>query len=248
MHTNHQVMNCPILYRVIFQFSKNNGSELLSHLSLIEMFYKVFLRSDLEIVYTDGFNPVPRLELAATMAIGITSECEIASCILYKNETESFFIENMNKNLPKSIQIVRAFVFPVSNMKKRESLASSYWGAEYIYTFNCSDTDIAAFFASSQTAAVLENIEYSLNGKKLNIKLPFKKDRLFRDTICAFFNTSSVYAVATIQKINTFSQTKDSAVVSYFETYKNIAEQNAAIIAGDSRKVLQEYLQNECNT
>ena len=48
--------NIPILYRVIFTFTRKNGAEFIAYLSQVETFHKAILRSSLPIVFSSGFN------------------------------------------------------------------------------------------------------------------------------------------------------------------------------------------------
>uniref|UniRef100_UPI00388D0FA0 TIGR03960 family B12-binding radical SAM protein n=1 Tax=Treponema sp. TaxID=166 RepID=UPI00388D0FA0 len=69
--------NIPVMYRVIFEFTKKNGGEYISHLSQVEFFNRAFLKCGLPVIYTTGFNPLPRLEFASTLSLGISSDAEI---------------------------------------------------------------------------------------------------------------------------------------------------------------------------
>nr|MCR4822253.1 TIGR03960 family B12-binding radical SAM protein [Treponema sp.] len=134
--------NIPVMYRVIFQFSKNNGGQFISHLSQIEHFNRAFLKSSLPVIYTTGFNPLPRLEFASTLSLGISSDAEIASTVLYENMSEDDFINQLNPYLPASIQLQKAYIFPVTNQRRRESLSTGLWGNLYDYSFKLSAEEV----------------------------------------------------------------------------------------------------------
>ena len=145
--------NIPILYRVIFNFTRKNGGEFTAYLSQVEIFHKAVLRSGLNFVFSSGFNPLPRLEFASAMTLGISSFEETASCLLYENIESSEFVSKMNKVLPSNLQITEAFIFPVTNMRKRESLSQGLWGGIYRYSFYLPSD---AFFESDQYSEFLE--------------------------------------------------------------------------------------------
>lgn len=100
------------------------------------MFYKAFFRTNLPVVFTSGFNPIPRLEFATAMTMGIPSLEETASCLMYDDINKDDFIRQMNKALPEYLRITEAYIFPCTTMRKRESLSSSFWGCCYEYEFN----------------------------------------------------------------------------------------------------------------
>lgn len=129
------VSNIPLLYRVVFNFTRKNGGEYSAYLSQVEVFHKAILRSTMPFVFTTGFNPLPRLEFATAMSLGIPSYEETASCYLYDSVKSQEFIDNMNKVLPECYHIQSALVFPVTNLRKREPLSQNLWGGMYLYKF-----------------------------------------------------------------------------------------------------------------
>jgi hypothetical protein len=208
--------NIPILWRCIFSFCKTRGGEFIAHLSMQELFKKAFLRSSLPIQYTSGFNPVPRLEFAGNLAIGIQSEDEIGSCILEEDLSPQFFIAKMNESLPNTIQISNAYIFPVTNKRKRESLTSSLWGSEYC--LKCIDETRAEDFKKN---IYLENLS--------SVILPFKNDRPFRDLVAKTYG-EPYYNIIKLYKIKTIARNFSGELCSYFELYKIIAEINRKLI------------------
>ncbi len=156
LHKAYPECNIPILYRVIFKFSRKNGAEFISYLSQVEIFHKAILRSKLPIVFTVGFNPLPRLEFASAMTLGIPSEEEIASCLLYENFDEKEFVKVFNSVLPENLHLTQAFIFPITNLRKRESLSQGMFGSQYKYEF-FDDIDFSSFFKSDSFKEFLSN-------------------------------------------------------------------------------------------
>ena len=127
--------NIPLLYRVLFSFTKNNGAQFIPHLAMQEMIHKAFLRTELPIIFTDGFNPVPRMELATCISLGTESMDEIGSCLLRYKTTPETFMNKLNACLPPQFKITKCIIYPVTRKKKRVSLATQLYGSEYIYYF-----------------------------------------------------------------------------------------------------------------
>lgn len=155
--TVRQVCNIPVMYRAVFSFSKQNGGEFISHLGQIEMFNRAILKSELPIIYTSGFNPLPRLEFASTLSLGVRSQDEIASTVLYDPVSEQDFMDLLNKNFVRGIKINKCFIFPVTNQRRRESLSSGLWGNIYEYYFFGEEcARMGDFFASDEAKPFLE--------------------------------------------------------------------------------------------
>ncbi len=217
--------NIEVLWRAVFSFKKERGSEYLPHLALQENFHKAFLRSKLPIMYTNGFNPLPRFELASSLSLGIKSQNEIASVILRHDVPVGDFAQRLQEKLPPTLVLDKVFIYQVSNKKKRESLASLLWGSRYTYQFLKPSQDIERFIESSEILQSLIN-RYDASSNTLDVVLPFSKDRPFRDSIQEFFN-DSIYNCVDITKTETYATKgkKDSDdYTSYFEIYEEIAK------------------------
>ena len=223
--------NIPIVYRVVFSFTKKNGGEFFSHLGQIELFNRAFVQSKLPVIYTAGFNPLPRLEFASTLSLGIKSDAEIASTVLYEPVTDKEFSERLNEYLPKSLQIQKSFVFPVTNMRKRESLSSVMWGNLYEYDFkpDCSVTDYFDSELSSEFKNSESGCEFKIDsGNRLSAKLIFQKDRPFRNSLEEFFG-KKIWEIAEIRKIQTLAD-YENVQLDYFSLFEKIAEINKKLI------------------
>ena len=206
--------NIPLLYRVIFTFTRKDGAEYIAYLSQVEIFHKAFLMSSLPVLFTNGFNPLPRIEFATAMTLGIPSEEEIASCVLYQQIPESEFIAAMNRILPGYFHLTKAFIFPVTNQRKRESLCEGLWGSTYKYTFYNSNVSFKAkkieAFLSSQEFQEAAKGSNGVNTKILSenefeIQLSFLVDKPFRMAFEAFYG-DRWYSVASILKTATFAK------------------------------------------
>ena len=219
--------NIPVLYRVLFSFTKENGGEYIPHLATQDVIHKAFLRSELPIVFTDGFNPVPRLELATTLSLGIESKDEIASCLLRYETSEEEFVEKMNESLPQGLKINSAYIFPVSNKRKRESLSSALYGSIYQYKFLIDNNDVNQFVTSERFNNFLANnsdfkFTKTENPAIFDVYMPFKSDRPFRNLLEEFFE-KKIHKIVHISKINTLAK-EGEKVGSYFEIFKIFAD------------------------
>ena len=206
--------NIPLLYRVVFTFTRKNGAEYIAYLSQVEIFHKAFLMSSLPVLFTNGFNPLPRIEFATAMTLGIPSEEEIASCVLYKQIPEIDFIAAMNNILPEYFHLTKAYIFPVTNQRKRESLCEGLWGATYKYSFYTNNKvfnnkKIDDFFKSNEFHEIEEkdtSIDKNIiNDNEFEIKLPFAVDKPFRTTLEAFYG-DRWYVLASVSKTATFAK------------------------------------------
>ena len=63
--------------RIRVKFAKPEPMRFTSHLDLYRAWERLLRRADLSLVFSQGYNPRPKLQLAAPLALGITSQAEI---------------------------------------------------------------------------------------------------------------------------------------------------------------------------
>ncbi len=117
--------------RVIFSFSKSGSAAFASHLDLMQIFERAFARAGLDAVFTQGFNPKPRLEFASPLGLGIESEEEAASLEIKNLDSGDAFISAMNPVLPEGIRVTGCAFMDRLPSGKKPSLMAAYWGSEY---------------------------------------------------------------------------------------------------------------------
>ncbi|MCL2185105.1 MAG: TIGR03936 family radical SAM-associated protein [Treponema sp.] len=121
----------PATYRILFSFSKENTAVFHGHLHLIEIFSMSLRRADIPVFYTQGFNPLAKLEFASSLAMGISGKCEIGIADFKDAYNPQDFLIKLNENLPEGIVIKRAESFVIKSGEKKHSLSSLLWGFSY---------------------------------------------------------------------------------------------------------------------
>lgn len=168
----------PAIYRILFSFSKNGSSVFHGHLSLIEIFSMAFRRSNIPVMYTQGFNPLAKIEFASPLSIGIRASQEIGIANFTERYSPEEFIAGLNSNLPDGIRIVRAEIFLIKSGAKKHSLSSLLWGYGYsnkdgtdyisaqtekIYRQNRLEKDCRSLFDFTRSEVLAKNVIGGIN-------------------------------------------------------------------------------------
>jgi len=172
-------------HRAVIVFSKNPQASYIPHLGLIEIWHKALQRSGLPVMFSEGFNPLPKFELSQSMSIGIRSEYELAS-ILFSSTVSSERIRHaLNESLPQGFRVTQVFCYTLSRKNRRESLSTWLWGAQYRWIFynpddaqTLSDDDRLHSFCTSNSG-----VHITTDGPWL-VTVPFNADRPLRDLVC----------------------------------------------------------------
>ena len=128
----------PVTYRLLFIFTKIGSVIFQPHLALVELFSMSMTRAAVPVLYTQGFNPLPKLEIAAPLSIGVSASAEIAAIETFGFYDAARFLEAMNYALPEGIRIVEAINVSIPFGVKKHSLSSLLWGFAYA---NGAETD-----------------------------------------------------------------------------------------------------------
>jgi radical SAM superfamily enzyme YgiQ (UPF0313 family) len=121
----------PETHRIIFSFTKTGSAVWLPHLSLIEVFSMAMLRAGIPSLFTQGFNPLVKLDFASPLSIGINAEGEIATLDLERDLDAEEFTTRVNRRLPFGMAVTRAMKVTIAAGTKKYSAAALLWGYEY---------------------------------------------------------------------------------------------------------------------
>lgn len=86
-------------------FSKADTARYSSHLDLMHTMERAFLRAGVLIRHTEGFHPHPYVSIPLPLPLFFSSACEILEFGLVSGATTETLPEQMNRVLPKGIEI-----------------------------------------------------------------------------------------------------------------------------------------------
>lgn len=95
----------PTKQRIIIRFGKADALKYTSNLDTAKIWERVLRRANLPILYTAGFNTRPRIQLAAALPLGITSEYELLDVSLKAPIPLDSLIEQLKAVSPAGLQI-----------------------------------------------------------------------------------------------------------------------------------------------
>lgn len=94
--------------KVRILFSKNDAACYLSHLDVMRTFARSFLRAEIPLRHTEGFNPHPYLSIAHPLPVGFSSDCELLDCEILSDEIEGLQ-DRLNASLPGGFRVLSAY-------------------------------------------------------------------------------------------------------------------------------------------
>lgn len=94
--------------RIRLKYKKTGRIRFISHLDLMTLFQRAAFRANVPVVFSQGFNPHPKIAFGPALSVGIESEAEYLDM-----ETDPFvdiasIVKAMNRTLPEGIRILEA--------------------------------------------------------------------------------------------------------------------------------------------
>jgi radical SAM-linked protein len=91
--------------RLRITFSKNGALAYTSHLDLARVWERSLRRAGTPLAYSQGFNPRPKLQLAAALPLGHTAEAELLDIWLEKRASVEKLAKDLVRVLPDGLAV-----------------------------------------------------------------------------------------------------------------------------------------------
>lgn len=118
------------MHRVRIIFAKGDEARFLSHLDLMATFEYGLRRARLPFELSEGFNPRPRMSIAAPLPLGYVGEREILEIVLREPMAPEEIVRRLQAALPAGITILTVEEYATET----KSSASRVRGAAYRIT------------------------------------------------------------------------------------------------------------------
>ena len=95
------------MYKIRARYTKTDMMKFISHLDLVRLMQRAFRRAEIPMVFSQGFNPHPKLTFATALSVGVSSEGEYLDVEIKDLIDEDVFKSKVNKELPEGIKILQ---------------------------------------------------------------------------------------------------------------------------------------------
>ncbi len=113
--------------RVRLQFTKTMPMHLISHLDLIRLLERALRRSELPVSYSGGFHPLPRLQIALALPLGVEGLGEWMDIDFFEDINPGTMKDTLQKHLPQGIHLLNSISIPLQTAKLSQELVQANW-------------------------------------------------------------------------------------------------------------------------
>ena len=97
------------MQRLRVKFNRGEEIKFISHLDIMRLWERALNRAQIQLAYSEGFSPHPRLSLAAPLAVGVTSEAELMDVFVTELVSPHWFTAAVSQQLPPGIEILGVY-------------------------------------------------------------------------------------------------------------------------------------------
>jgi hypothetical protein len=113
--------------RLRFGFAKGGSLALISHLDTLRMLERALRRSGLPVSFTGGFHPLPRLQLALPLPLGVEGEGEWFDLEFTTPLDPAAARQALAAVLPSEFRLLSAAAVPVAAPSLSQDLEAAFW-------------------------------------------------------------------------------------------------------------------------
>ncbi len=95
--------------KVRIKFSKTGDLMYISHLDLARTMQRIILRAGIDIWYSEGFNPQPKMVFALPLPTGVESGCELLDIKLNSYMPHKEIMDRLNANFPQDMRVLDVY-------------------------------------------------------------------------------------------------------------------------------------------
>ena len=92
------------------KFKKYGSLMYVSHLDTAKTMQRIMLRAGIDIWYTEGFNPQPKIVFAVPLPVGVESECEFMDIKINSYMSCEEIAARLSANFPDEMKIIDVYV------------------------------------------------------------------------------------------------------------------------------------------
>lgn len=98
--------------RYVIRFTKTGYAKYTSHLDILRLFKRAFKKTGIELKYSQGYNPHPKMSFAQPLSLGYASNYELLEFETVIPYSTDAVIEMLTPAMPEGIRILSANMLP----------------------------------------------------------------------------------------------------------------------------------------
>ncbi len=115
------------LCRLRIRFEKKSPMHLISHLDLMRIFERSLRRSQLPVSYSGGFHPLPRIEFALALPLGVEALGEWMQLDFFSKVDPEITLKQIQAYLPNGVNLLYIEEVPIKKISLSQEISEAKW-------------------------------------------------------------------------------------------------------------------------
>ncbi len=215
-------------WRLVISYNKQQEATFLQHLSVIDALARALMIANIPVLFSEGFNPSPRVETTQPLPIAVESKAEIASILLYDHVSVDDCIGILNEYLPKGLSIYNAKTFPIKTGAKQWTIGALEWGS--VYEIRAKDDTLSGKVFEQLEKSIrergIDNADVKMKKPgvvRLRLPIPKNKDHGLVKLLEAVCDVRPVQAVFDLTKVESLARCTDGSIEGFFAVFEKLS-------------------------
>ncbi|MHB1275340.1 MAG: TIGR03936 family radical SAM-associated protein [Candidatus Humimicrobiaceae bacterium] len=161
--------------KIRFKFKKINEYKYLSHLEIVRLMTMAVWRANINIKYSEGFNPNPKINFSFPVPVGLASTAEYSDIDIFGKMDAADFKKTINLQLKEQMHVLDA----KNIFSKIPSLMGDITFCRYVFIINAQKKGLEAYIKKdimnskefSESIHSLELVESDGSSNIVNLNL-----------------------------------------------------------------------------
>lgn len=158
--------------KIRIKFAKRGAMKFISHLDVMRYFQKVIKRADIDIAYSEGFNPHQIMSFASPLGIGINSEAEYVDIEVHSTLSTKDTLAKLNEVSVDDMPILSYKLLDDNATKAMTLVAASDYFVKFRenYIPNLDMASAIKNFLDNDSIIITKETKKGKNTKEMDIK------------------------------------------------------------------------------
>jgi radical SAM-linked protein len=118
--------------RLRIRFCRGPELKFISHLDIMRLWIRALRRARIPLVYSEGFNPHPKISIAAPLSVGTTGENELMDIILERPVSPHWLMSSVNEQLPPGVKVLEVYPIPADVPSLQSQVRLAHYRVEVV--------------------------------------------------------------------------------------------------------------------
>lgn len=141
------------------KYTRNNELKFISHLNTIDLLQRAIFYTDVEVLFSEGFNAHPKMSFGNPLPLGVSSDHEIFDVEVADGTDIKYLMNKANEYLPNDVKI-----FEMVEEKENISISKIYKYSIYEFTIY-TDLDLEKIDINLDDNIIIQRKKKSKNKK-----------------------------------------------------------------------------------